>query len=310
MSTRRGPLSARGRALVALFVSLVALGAGALAAGPADASGVAIRSFSTTPTTTQAGAHPDVTLQYTTDSPLGPNTGDPCFCNAQKDSFISFPAGFIGNPHAGPQCNSQEFALNLCPVDSQVGVAEPGVDFFAECPPKEGTFGCFKFTTPIYNLVPAPGQAGLLGFKTIIFRTNIYTALSSRTGTDYGLNATTLGIGRLFAVAELRLRTVGGAGEPEPRRQALSPGRAAVLLLRAGSGIIKQPGRTVPAEPDDLQRAVGTAGYTSSPTTRGKPNARRRGRARPGAISSASTRAWWQSRRRPKRTRPPALTWI
>ncbi len=32
------------------------------------------------------------------------------------------PAGFIGNPHATPQCTIADFSADNCPIDSQIGI--------------------------------------------------------------------------------------------------------------------------------------------------------------------------------------------
>ena len=164
-----------------------------LAASPADAS-VAIRSFEASPSTTQAGGHPDVTVVFSNEHSLDPETGDPCWCNNLRDAKVSLPAGVIGNPHATPRCSTMEFAQDICPVDSQVGVAIADVALFG-CSP------CYQMKVPLYNLMPLPNQAALLGFKAFLFSYPTYTVLSARTDGDYGLDAQVAAVNQSFALA-------------------------------------------------------------------------------------------------------------
>ena len=178
--------------MLGLLVGLTLL-VGSLAASSADA-GVAVRSFETTPSTTQAGGHPDVTVAFSNEISLDPVTGDPCYCNNLRDAKVSLPAGVIGNPHATPRCSTMEFAQDICPVDSQVGVAIADVALFG-CSP------CFRMKVPLYNLMPLPNQAALLGFKAFLFSYPTYTVLSARTDGDYGLDAQVAAINQTFALA-------------------------------------------------------------------------------------------------------------
>jgi len=178
--------------VLGLLVGL-ALVLGSLAASPADAA-VAVRSFETTPSTTQAGGHPDVNVVFSNEISLDPETGDPCHCNNLRDAKVSLPAGVIGNPHATPRCSTMEFAQDICPVDSQVGVAIADVALFG-CTP------CLRMKVPLYNLVPLPEQAALLGFKAFLFSYPTYTVLSARTDGDYGLDAKVTAINQSFALA-------------------------------------------------------------------------------------------------------------
>ncbi len=178
-----------------LFLALALL-AGSLAASPADAS-VAIRSFEASPSSTQAGGHPDVTVVFSNEHSLDPETGDPCWCNNLRDANISLPAGLIGNPHATPRCSTMEFAQDICPVDSQVGVATADVALFG-CSP------CYQMKVPLYNLTPLPNQAALLGFKAFLFSYPTYTVLSARTDGDYGLDAQVAAVNQSFALARYK----------------------------------------------------------------------------------------------------------
>ena len=194
---QRGTSSSVAMKLFALGLLVgLALLVGSLAASPADAA-VAVRSFETSPSTTQAGGHPDVTVEFSNEISIDPETGDPCYCNNLRDATVSLPAGVIGNPHATPRCSTMEFAQDICPVDSQVGVAIADVALFG-CSP------CFRMKVPLYNLMPLPNQAALLGFKAFLFSYPTYTVLSARTDGDYGLDAHVAAINQSFALARYR----------------------------------------------------------------------------------------------------------
>lgn len=206
-------------ACFALFVVLTLIGAGKANAAMGD--GVEIFSFSATPSTTQAGGHPNLTIEFDVENhntvvlkdPDDPTKFHPCFCNEPKDIIIDLPAGFIGNPSATPQCNAQQFAFDDCPIDSQVGYTfatpclEPGFS------PPGGCTG-IGFPNPVYNLVPPPGVAGLTGWKLALFNAPVYTSLTARTGSDYGLRASTLGLERVLPVTSFKQVMWGVPAEP------------------------------------------------------------------------------------------------
>ena len=65
--------------------------------------------------------------------------------------------------------------------------------------PPEGGF----LVSPIYNMEPPPDVAGLLEFEDAIFGEPQYIEIKARTGSDYGLTATSSGLERLAPVAEI-----------------------------------------------------------------------------------------------------------
>ena len=191
---------------LAVILSLGLLALLAFAAGPAAAAepeGARIKSYEATITSSQAGGHPDLSIDFEVGTRIDPLLDDPCACNDIKNARVEFPAGFIGNPHAVAECSAQQFLVDRCPVDSQVGLAKPDVLLADGCCAIPGW-------APVYNLVPEPGQAGLLGFKGYYFNFPIFTVLSARTGgegphgSDYGLNAEVRGITRLFGLVRFK----------------------------------------------------------------------------------------------------------
>lgn len=164
--------STRSIALAALLgVALIAcLG---LASSAPAATG--IFEFDGAPSTTQAGGHPNIDFLIANktrrDAPALP-----CACDDPRTVEFHFPTGFIGNPHALPRCTLAEFNQSACPADSQVGVF-----VFDENPE-------LVLYAPVYNMEPHPDQAGLIGF-TFIGGVPVFSELSARTDSDYGLDS-------------------------------------------------------------------------------------------------------------------------
>ena len=154
--------------------------------------------YAATISTAQAGGHPDFEISFSVKNRILQESQSPCNCEDAKDSIVHTPAGFVGNPHATPQCTLAEFAINTCAIDSQVGIANVG----ATLPGFTGVPA--PFNTAVYNLVPPPEEAGLLGFKTILNDSPVFTVLSARTGTDYGLNAATLSIPHDYPLLDIQ----------------------------------------------------------------------------------------------------------
>jgi hypothetical protein len=173
-----------------VFFGLAALISFAVLAGSASAEappvGAPIKEYYTGISTTQAGAHPDMTVDFTVRTRQEePRTESGA--NQVKNALVETPAGFIGNPHAVPECAAAKFVSDECPVDAQVGAALPYIALGDGC--------CSAFAdAPIYNLTPQPGQAGLLAWKAPIAGFPIYIVIAARTGSDYGLNAEVKGI--------------------------------------------------------------------------------------------------------------------
>jgi hypothetical protein len=148
-----------------------------------------VESVSASLSTTQAGAHPDLTLNVAVKrNPLSkPNVFN------LKDSFaatrdirIETPPGLIGNPTifgVSQQCSAQQLAgifteeSGGCPNGSQVGIAT----IFAYDLTK-------KFKEPIYMMAP-PGGDVVARLGTVAGAFPTFIDLRVRSGSDYGLTA-------------------------------------------------------------------------------------------------------------------------
>jgi len=119
MSLPRRPWRAEVIAVVAVL--LAALGLVAAPGAHADAGSFGIGAFSSSFSETQAGGHPDVTTSFTlNEDALGNSIGQ------MKDVEVELPTGLVGNPQATPKCTPSQLRTSKCPLDSQVGVIEPG----------------------------------------------------------------------------------------------------------------------------------------------------------------------------------------
>ncbi len=204
------PEATRMRASFVAGMLLLSLFALALAARPAAAAepvGARVKTFTAVPSSTQAGGHPDLKVDFTIGSRIDPVVLEENGANTVRNAMVETPGGFIGNPHAVESCTSQQFQADRCPPDSQVGTALPDVLV------NEGT-GVVLNLEPVYNLEPEPGQAGLLAFKASNFNFPNYIVLSARTDGDYGLNAESRGITSFFALVGFHMVLWGVPAAP------------------------------------------------------------------------------------------------
>ena len=163
--------------------------------GPAPAHANApINEFYITPTSTQAGGHPNVkTLIWMSNSSTQIHPPGDCECHDVRNITVDAPPGLIPNVFATPRCTSAEFGQSNCPIDTQIGWVSVGI--IADTPDSR-IFGDPK---AVFNLVPHPNQAGLIGFiEPLLSNTPIFTEVESRTESDYGLEFTVNDINHVF----------------------------------------------------------------------------------------------------------------
>jgi hypothetical protein len=131
-----------------------------------------INSFSVTPSTTQAGGHPDLQISFALNSPGVPE--------AAQNVTVETPEGVFGNPNAITQCRSVEFARQACPPESQAGL----ITIRAR---KNGDSNYLLGTAPIFDIEPTEQETALLGFIVPTLNIPIQIPVAVRTGSDYGL---------------------------------------------------------------------------------------------------------------------------
>jgi hypothetical protein len=169
--------------------------------------------FESNPSTTQAGGHPDV---FTTFELGGRDNQEkvPCECNDPKDVIQHIPAGVSANPHVVAECSIARFILKECPADSQAGVV---------------VFKIFAWAvTPLYRIPVQKGQAGLFAF-TVIGGGPIYISFNARTGSDYGLDAKTLGMSHISTLLNYGPIFWGVPGEHFNDPMRFAPGEEAFI---------------------------------------------------------------------------------
>jgi hypothetical protein len=190
--------------VAALLVVVVGL---AWAPGRAAADSP-VFSFSVTPSTTQAGGHPNLVTDLWVGNRYNQQFPPPtCDCQDPRDVNVEMPTGVIGIPSAAPKCSAADFANQECPPETQVGAAFITIN--AEPP---GTSGFGRIA--IFNLEPHPGEAGLLAFNFPLLHFPVYQAINSRTESDYGLDITTEYITHLLPLAYIEETIWGVPASP------------------------------------------------------------------------------------------------
>jgi hypothetical protein len=207
-STVRGPVavidqsttSTRRRGLLGLIC--LALLTAVIAAAPGSASASSgILEFGMSPTTTQAGGHPNVTMFVHYLNRNNPPS-ETCFCDDVKTITFHFPTGFIGDPHSQAICSLAEFSLAACPISAQVGQVESLL------------FGN-RIVLPLYNLETHPDQAGQIGFIFPLTPFPNFIDLRARTDSDYGLDSATFPIPHPIVFDTIRVNIWGVPAFPE-----------------------------------------------------------------------------------------------
>ncbi len=135
------------------LTALALLGVGAANAGAAEEfDKYALESVTAGLSTTQAGAHPDLTIGIEIN-----RDGNTPYA-LTKDVEVRLPAGMAGNPKAAPTCTPEELGdgpeASACPFDTQVGTTRIRV-----IQPVPGVFNM-----PVYNMTTPKGIVARLGF--------------------------------------------------------------------------------------------------------------------------------------------------
>jgi hypothetical protein len=158
---------------VAALLATAAFGAATSSASPD------LTSFTTAVSSTDAGAHADVSADFAFDLGVAPDS------TFVRSINISLPPGVMGNPNAAAQCplsvvgdagTDPRVLIRNCPVDSQVGVARVEVQ-------DSGSSG---FDGAIYNVQTSADEPGRI-VLAIPVAPLIFASVTSRTTTDFGL---------------------------------------------------------------------------------------------------------------------------
>ena len=225
VATAKGHSTRRPTRRLAAVAALVALACALLAApamaDPAEEFGVQAGGFSAAVTDaqgnlyTQAGGHP-----YAANTRFVFNTRFDEYTNREvpvegiKDVIAELPAGFTGDPRAATLCpQTQLFAApgsaDQCPASSQVGQAVVDTD--------QGFFRA-KYTVPVYNVQPEPGQLAVFGFA--VTGVVVHVVASVRSDGDFGLTTTSSNLSQQLAIYSTSLTFWGVPADPshDPQR--------------------------------------------------------------------------------------------
>ena len=121
MRSNRATTRSHSLAATIRLLSVTALAAAALAALPAvtSAQEFGLDSFGTDASTSQAGAHADVSTSFTLNTD---EVGNPV--DQLRNVRAELPPGLVGNPENVPTCTHRDFEIFNCAAPSQVGTLE------------------------------------------------------------------------------------------------------------------------------------------------------------------------------------------
>ena len=192
----------------------------------------------------QAGAHPDLTVSaaFNTEGSEGAPAGN------LKDTTYDLPPGFAGDLVDTQACAAADFLREECPTPTQVGVTTIILDYKGA--PSVNL-------EPVYNLAPEPGEVGKLGFevKAFFYEGDVKVREPGEGGTlpaegsdlppgepgaPYGLKTTfynaTAGLVAIDNVS-LTVWGVPASAVHDPLRWKLAPGGGGAQASGAGFGV-------------------------------------------------------------------------
>jgi hypothetical protein len=197
----------------ALLLTLLTLVALPSAAGGAEFDKYAVESASASLSSTQAGAHANLTLAFKVTKN---EKGEPFALT--RDVSFKLPPGVIGNPQLFPRCSVEELGdlpeESECPLDSQLGVAEVFL----------GGQSAGSFFEPVYNMEPPGGDiVARFGFFGGPYPTLINIRIDP---IDYSLIGTVKGAAAAAALGGAVTTLWGLPASPLHDGERLTPGEA------------------------------------------------------------------------------------
>lgn len=195
----------RAKPILAVALSLIALTA---LASPASAA-QSITDFQVHSTDTAAGGHPDLSTEFTLQSP-----GE-----AARNVTFNTPAGIFGNPNAATRCSAAAFAAQECAPDTQVGLVAIRANY-------SGNPNYLLGTAPLFDLIPGADQPALFGFIAPTANLPVQIPVSVRTTGDYGLRFTVSDISQTIPLAGAKLLFWGTPGNFEDDAERFAQGAA------------------------------------------------------------------------------------
>jgi hypothetical protein len=204
------------RRLAKILATIVAATAlAATIAVPAQASQT-IKSFEVVTSTTQAGGHPDLRTSFELEDPGHPE--------AAQNVAVRLPEGVFGNPNAVTKCSADDFALQACPIDSQVGVVTIRADWAGD-----GRF--LLGTAPVFDMAArSADETARFAFIAPVANVPVNIPIRVRTASDYGLTMTVSGISQVIPLSTADITIWGFPAEVGHNKERFalgSPGNPA-----------------------------------------------------------------------------------
>jgi hypothetical protein len=264
--TKMPALMRMHRPKFALWTLALALAAALALASPAAAVEADLESFTATSSTAEAGARADIELSMTFRSGTDDETG---FWNLDNPRRIvlELPPGLVGDAGRFPPCSRAAFAAEesrpdgpeSCSSEAQVGMATvEGKPLFG--PPQSST-------NPVFLIDPGEGRPAVIGFYAL--GVTAVSAVSVRTGGDYGVNSTAEGITSGVSILGIDVELWGSPGShglPVTWRPFMTyPTRCdQPLTVTARVGIYANPEKLTVIS-DDLPTPVGCGDLDFTP---------------------------------------------
>jgi Invasin, domain 3 len=179
-----------------------------LALCPEVAGAATIESFTTATSTSQSGAHPDLSASFS----FGES-------ETVKALQLETPAGLFINPSAVPRCSGETFAGFECPPSTQVGLITTRVKPAGE--PAE-----LLGTAPVYAIEPEAGETARLGFVLPGVDLPVEMPVTVR-ASDYGLSFQVQGFPQAVPLAGANLTLWGAPSDPIHDPERFAAGTAA-----------------------------------------------------------------------------------
>jgi hypothetical protein len=161
------------------------------------AYGVAPGGLLAASSTSQAGAHPNVTTAFfmNTINKLNDNheefLGGTIPAGEPKDVGFDLPPGLVGTTVGMPRCTMADVSNDAeCPRDTMVGTST--VIFY------QTSFTRVELTVPVFNIAPAPGEPAAFAFNALYFPVRLDTSVLS--DGDYGVRVTAPDINQAASV--------------------------------------------------------------------------------------------------------------
>jgi hypothetical protein len=181
----------------------------AAVAAPAGAT-QPIKSFEVSTSTTQAGGHPDLRTTFELENPGQPE--------AAEDVAVKLPEGIFGNPNAAAKCSADDFALQACPLDSQVGVVIVRANF-------AGDDRLLLGAAPVFDMASVSSEeTARFAFIAPIANVPVNIPIKVRTGGDYGLTMTVSGISQVIPLSAAEITIWGFPADGEHNFERFSVG--------------------------------------------------------------------------------------